>query len=124
MVHQATEVVEQLSWDVTLKQTISATPALYKTILSFSGLDERDKQPERISQEGFVLLIAGSDTTARVLANGVFFILSNRTTILHRLQNELVQVMPEPDTKASWQELEQLPWLVSCGDLPSFFGKY
>ncbi|KAF2437240.1 hypothetical protein P171DRAFT_492339 [Karstenula rhodostoma CBS 690.94] len=61
MLRQPTEVAEQLSQDTAGKQTISAHPELYKTILSSSGLDEREKQPERISQEGFVLLVAGNE---------------------------------------------------------------
>jgi cytochrome P450 len=124
LLHQATEAVEQSAKDAAGQESTPAKPNLYQTILSYSGLDEQEKQPERISQEGFVLLVAGSDTTARILTNGVFYVLSDRTNILPRLQKELLKVMPEPDMKASWQDLEQLSWLVRGSDLSSWLIRY
>lgn len=113
MLEQATEAIAMYSQNPTERKHARAKHELYQSILSFSGLDERDKQPERMSQEGFVVLVAGSDTTARILTNAVFFVLSEKHTTLPRLQRELLQAMPTPDSRPSWQELEKLTWLVS-----------
>lgn len=97
---------------ITEKRNTHPKHRLYETILSFPGLSEEEKRAERISQEAFVVLVAGSDTTARILTNGVFYVLSNKPTVLRRLQEDLLQVMPTSDSKPSWPELEKLPYLV------------
>ncbi|KAF1966836.1 cytochrome P450 [Bimuria novae-zelandiae CBS 107.79] len=113
MLEQATEAVAFHSQHVGVSKGARPTHELYRTILSFSGLSEQEKRPERISQEGFVVLVAGSDTTARILTNGVFFVLSDKTKITPRLYDELLQAMPTLDSRPSLQKLEKLPWLTA-----------
>lgn len=63
--------------------------------------------------EGFILIGAGGETTAQTLAVLSYHLLSN-PEVLKKLRAELVEVMPEPNSRASWQQLEQLPFLVSA----------
>lgn len=112
MEDQATEAAKLHSLGMTNAEQASTQHKLYHTILSSPILDAGEKGPGRISQEAFVVLVAGSETTARVLSTGSFHILVNKERILPRLQAELVQAMPDPHTRASVQELERLPWLV------------
>lgn len=41
------------------------------------------------------------------------FLIVDNTEILTRLQKELHTVMPRPDSQPKWNQLEQLPYLVS-----------
>jgi cytochrome P450 len=67
---------------------------------------------ERLSDEGNILIGAGSETTAQVLAVLSYHLISN-PSILAKLHKELETVMPDPNTPIRWQQLEQLPYLVS-----------
>lgn len=58
-------------------------------------------------------IVAGGETTGRALSVATYHILANREVVLPRLAKELHEVMPEPDTKATLRQLENLPWLVS-----------
>ncbi|KAF9883416.1 hypothetical protein FE257_003499 [Aspergillus nanangensis] len=64
----------------------------------------------RVMDEGFALIIAGTETTARALSFGAYYILSN-PAIKTKLREELRQVMPTPDVQPTWNQLEQLPYL-------------
>jgi cytochrome P450 len=68
--------------------------------------------PERLMNEGFALVIGGTETTARTLAVGAWHIY-NRDDIRRKLRDELKTVMPTPDSRPSWNDLEKLPYLVS-----------
>lgn len=71
-----------------------------------------EKRARRIAQEGFLIMAAGGETTARVLTTATFHLLTNKDA-LTRLKNELETIMPEPDSKVELKVLEQLTWLVS-----------
>jgi len=60
--------------------------------------------------EGLILVGAGGETTAQTLTVLSFHLLNN-PEILKRLRRELLEVMPDPTIPASWQKLEQLPFL-------------
>ena len=62
--------------------------------------------------EGFILVGAGGETTAQTLAVLSFHLLKN-PEVLKRLRAELVEAMPDSSISISWQQLEQLPYLVS-----------
>ncbi|KAJ4303195.1 hypothetical protein N0V90_002088 [Kalmusia sp. IMI 367209] len=112
---QATEAVALYSPDQTTQEKPRTKSELFSTILSSPVLDACEKEPSRISQEAFVVLVAGSDTTAQILTTGIFHILNNETAVMPRLRQELEQVMPDSHTRASVQELEKLPWLTAVG---------
>ena len=87
--------------------------SLFHALLE-SSLPEDEKRPQRMAHEGFETLLAGSDTTARTMGMAVYHLLANRHMVA-RLQEELVQVMPNPDDVIELRTLEALPWLVSAG---------
>lgn len=87
-------------------------PNLFRSILSSSSLGLAEKDSRRIAQEAFVAIVAGGETTGRVLTTATFFVLANRAAVLPRLVAELKSVMPEADAKPTLKELEKLPWLV------------
>ncbi|KAJ5640862.1 cytochrome protein [Penicillium herquei] len=74
-----------------------SVPAEYKTL-------------DRLTDEGHILLIGGSETTANTLTTIAFHLLSN-PPILARLREELQDAMPVRDEILPWSELEQLPFL-------------
>jgi len=69
----------------------------------------------RLLDEAFIILAAGTLTTARALAL-IGFHLANDKEIARLLRNELRSVMPLPTSHATWNVLEHLPYLV--GPLP------
>jgi cytochrome P450 len=71
----------------------------------------------RLTDEGFVMIVAGAETTARTLQNLIFFIFSNPDW-LDRIREELDAITPDPQISATWQQLEALPCLV--GSIKSF----
>ncbi|KAH8600807.1 putative cytochrome P450 [Bisporella sp. PMI_857] len=77
-----------------------------------SELPPSEKTALRLSDEGNILIGAGSETTAQVLAVLSFHLLDNPDT-LAKLRTELHTVMPTTDTVPSWTQLEQLPYLTA-----------
>lgn len=83
---------------------------LFHALLS-SDMPEEEKRPERMAHEGFEILLAGSDTTARTMGIAVYHLLANKDIAL-RLREELKTVMPTPQCVIDLRVLESLPWLV------------
>ncbi len=79
--------------------------------LSDPSVPLEERSPRRLEDEGLLVLLAGVETTTRVLALAVFYIYQNKLLIT-KLREELRPVMPTPTTEASWTQLEQLPYLV------------
>lgn len=77
-----------------------------------SGLPPEEKSLMRLSDEGNILIGAGSETTGSTLAVISFHIINN-PEVLQKLRTELHAVIPNVDSKVTWQQLEQLPYLVS-----------
>lgn len=87
-------------------------------IEKLSGPDMPDhfRRADNLTDEGFALVIGGTETTARSLSLGIYHLLSEPH--LHKkLREELWSVMPTPDSKPTWNELEQLPYLVKFSHL-------
>lgn len=76
------------------------------------SLPPEERTVDRLAQEAVIVLGAGTETTANVLTVASYHLLKNRPVLL-KLREELKQVMPKPFTKATWSQLEQLPYLVS-----------
>lgn len=72
----------------------------------------QEKTLERLVDESALLIGAGTETTARAIAVAMFHVIGNRD-IYRILREELKAVLPQPTSKATWTELEQLPYLVS-----------
>lgn len=76
------------------------------------GLPEHLRGSRRLSNDAMSVLTAGTETTARALAVGLFNITKD-TSIKDKLREELKSVMPTPQSRPTWDELKQLPYLVS-----------
>jgi cytochrome P450 len=75
-------------------------------------LPAAEKTVHRLADEGNILIGAGSETTAQVLSVMFYHLISN-PSVLDKLKEELLTVMPQPETEVSWEGLEKLPYLVS-----------
>ncbi|KAI9727815.1 MAG: hypothetical protein M1834_007962 [Cirrosporium novae-zelandiae] len=88
-----------------------ALPTLFHSILQ-SDLPPKEKTAERLGQEVNVFAFAGTETTANVLANLTFYLLSN-PEMLQKLRDELDVAYADPNAPPTFQQLEKLPYLVS-----------
>ncbi|KAJ5495040.1 cytochrome monooxygenase aflU [Penicillium diatomitis] len=79
--------------------------------LSGPGLPDHFKSARNLSDEGFALVIGGTETTARSLSVGLFHLL-NEPRLIHKLREELRAVMPTPTSKPTWNQLEQVPYMM------------
>ncbi|OOQ91241.1 Trichodiene oxygenase [Penicillium brasilianum] len=79
--------------------------------LSGPDVPEHSRGADRLTDEGFALVIGGTETTARSLSLGMFHLLSE-PHLQTKLRDELRSVMPTPESKPTWNELEQLPYLM------------
>jgi cytochrome P450 len=75
-----------------------------------SELDEQEKKPERLPDEGVTVISAGTETTSWALAVITFHLLS-RPEILARLRTEFSTVVDDPRHLPAWTVLEKLPYL-------------
>ena len=69
------------------------------------------RTPDRLADEGLALVIGGTETTARSLGLGIYHLIRNED-ILAKLREELRSVMPTPESRPTWNQLERLPYLV------------
>lgn len=92
---------------------------LFESILTSKSISDGDKQSQRVAQEGFVVIVAAGETTARMLTTATFHILANKDTVLPKLQQELNEAIPDPSIRVTLLTLEKLPWLVSVPCPPS-----
>lgn len=89
--------------------------AAYETIfdaLTDASVPAEERTMFRLMDESWVVLAAGTTSTARALSMASFHIFS-RERILRRLREELRPVMPRLDSQPTFAELEGLPYLVS-----------
>ncbi|KAL8713813.1 MAG: hypothetical protein Q9225_006701 [Loekoesia sp. 1 TL-2023] len=77
-----------------------------------SALPAHEKDVHRLGQEAFTVTSAGGETSSRILALGVFYILTH-PIILHRLQQEAECFMPDMSKTTSAKALEEAVYLVS-----------
>ncbi|KAF3058041.1 Trichodiene oxygenase [Daldinia childiae] len=66
-----------------------------------------------MGQEGFEIILAGAETTSQTLATAAYNILTNPDSVLSRLQAELNEAMPDPNSRLPLKLLENLPWLTA-----------
>lgn len=83
---------------------------LYHALLS-SSLPPEEKEAKRMAHEGFEILLAGSDTTARTMGIAFYHVMAN-PYVGKRLKTELETVMINPHGQVDLRKLEALPWLV------------
>ena len=67
---------------------------------------------EKLVDEAFLFLVAGSDTTAYTMSCATFYLLNDQEC-LARLRAELQGVPRDTHGRFEWKELANLPYLVS-----------
>ena len=77
-----------------------------------SNLPPQEKTIDRLNEEGFTMILAGADTSTTTLMRLSYNLLSN-PDILKTLKEELRVAIPDTQVPMRWQELENLPFLVS-----------
>ncbi|KAJ5360620.1 hypothetical protein N7517_009811 [Penicillium concentricum] len=87
----------------------SKTPPIME-VMCGPSMPEDMRGAVRLSNEGFSLIIGGTETTARSLSIAAFHLLENYS-IKAKLREELRTVMPTPESRPTWRQLEQLPYL-------------
>lgn len=75
-----------------------------------SSLPIEEKSLNRLSQEGLVMIVAGSESTSRTLMLATYYLLS-APHVMEQLKKELLEAMPDPMTVPPVKVLESLPWL-------------
>ncbi|KAF7930612.1 uncharacterized protein EAE98_005012 [Botrytis deweyae] len=77
-----------------------------------SKLPPQEMERDRLRDEAFSLVTAGSGTTAYVL-RGTSYHISANPAITQRLHEELKSAIPDPSKSLSLSELEKLPYLTA-----------
>lgn len=85
-------------------------PTFFHDVLN-SNLPAEEKSPERLAQEVQVVIGAGTETVAKMLAWTMYYLLEKPEKI-QKLREELDRL--DPTKTATLLEFEQMPYLVSC----------
>ena len=89
-----------------------APMTIFQDLLESNALPSDEKGLDRLTDEGAILLAAGSETVAKTL--GIISVhLMLQPQIVERLRAELTKLMPRPNMDASWLDLEKLPYLTA-----------
>ena len=67
---------------------------------------------DELVDEAFLLLVAGSDTTAYSIACTTYYILTH-SDCNRKLKEELATVRKGPNGEIDWKNIAELPYLVS-----------
>lgn len=94
-----------------LKKVDSEARSTIFDALTNLELPEDERTLDRLEDESALLLGAGTETTARSITVAMFYLIRNKE-IMAKLRAELKTVLPTPLSKASWVDLEKLPYLV------------
>lgn len=79
--------------------------------LADPSIPPQERTFHRQRDEAFGIIGAGTETTSTVLTVA-FYHLARDHAVRDKLQAELKQLMPTPDSTPTWIELERLPYLV------------
>lgn len=104
---QASETLQRRQTDMEFKETDSIFDALVSP-----HVPPEEKTLNRLEDESALLLGAGTETTARAISMSMFHLINNKD-IATKLREELRTILEMPTSKASWTQLEKLPYLVS-----------
>ena len=78
-----------------------------------SSLPASEKTVDRITDEAFVMVVAGGETTAKTLTYVLYHLLANPEW-KERVLDEISGIMPDQNVLPSSTELEQLPILTAA----------
>lgn len=74
---------------------------------------------EELVDESFLLLVAGSDTTAYSIACATYYLLTH-SDCQRKLKEELKEVPKDENGEIDWKNIAELPYLV-CSNPPPIF---
>jgi len=86
---------------------------MFGSMVSSAAKSSRELHKNHLIEEGIVMFVAGTDTTAANLAITVHHLLQ-QPELYRRLQDEVLTVMPAPDSRPTAEELDSLPFLSAC----------
>lgn len=86
-------------------------PTIINRILS-SKIPDSEKEVTRVTEEAYVILIAGTDTTAGTMA-AICYLLLTKPEILNKVKDELRAVIPDAEKLPSCADVNSLTYLVS-----------
>lgn len=94
------------------KDSDSAKSVMLETLVN-ERIPEQDRTMKRLVDEGLVITIAGTETSARALSVGIFYLLRDKALIA-KVRAEIAAAVPEDQSPDTWtlQQLEPLPFLV------------
>ncbi|KAJ5160262.1 Benzoate 4-monooxygenase cytochrome P450 [Penicillium canariense] len=109
--------LRQQAQDTLLKKGAKDASSCAKDTI-FDALASPDVPPQertldRLEDESALLLGAGTETTARAIAVSMFHLMNNEE-MGRKLRSELKTVLKTPESKASWVDLEKLPYLTGA----------
>ncbi|KAF2630917.1 putative flavonoid 3-hydroxylase [Macroventuria anomochaeta] len=84
---------------------------IFQSCLKSRHLDADEKKLDRLAQEAFTIIVAGGETTARVLTTATFYMVEHKERVILRLRDELRSISSDFSKELSLKALEQLPWL-------------
>ena len=93
------------------KATVRASRETIFDAFKDPSLPPAERSPRRLEDEALIVVVAGTETTARTLTVAAFHLYHNKALLL-KVREELRPLMPTPTTEVSWPQLEQLPFLV------------
>jgi len=104
-------LADETNQSVEASKSYELPPSLFYGIVR-SSIPPQEKSFERLAQEAFVFLFAGSDTSSHALSHALYYLVAN-STVLERLRQELSTVMPNPKFKPELKVLEGLPFFTA-----------
>jgi cytochrome P450 len=105
---QAADALQRQS----LKKVDSGDQANVFDALTCLDVPAQERTLDRLEDESALLLGAGTETTARAISVSMFHLIRDKE-VMRKLRVELKTVLETPRSKASWLDLEKLPYLVS-----------
>ncbi|CAG8205943.1 unnamed protein product [Penicillium nalgiovense] len=109
LVSQKLDLLRRTEEFLQSKSTSSKTRPVME-IMCGPSMPEDMRSTVRLNNEGFAMVIGGTETTARSMVIAAFHILKNES-IKAKLREELWTVMLTPESRPTWRKLEQLPYL-------------
>ncbi|UKZ84041.1 hypothetical protein TrVFT333_011857 [Trichoderma virens FT-333] len=104
----------------TMKQG-KTSDAMLIQVLNNPSIPESERSLERLNDEGFVFMNAGT-TTGKTLAFIMFHLLKDNGAYYSVLQQELIKTFPEGMEHLTWKDLETLPYLTTVCENVSLQG--
>ena len=90
----------------------SANKSVMVEALGDEKIPVKERSITRLVDEGQVIIFAGTETSSRALAVGMYYLLREKT-LIEKMRAELAVVSNAPDESWTLQQLEHLPYLVS-----------